>query len=366
MTGEKIRIGIIGASASYGWSMRAHLPALLALPEYELAAVCTARRETAEESARQYGAKRGFHDYHEMVKQPDIDLVSVSVRVPQHHPMVSAALEAGKHVICEWPLGANLEEAEELAALARSKGVRHMVGLQARGSPELLHLQELISGGYVGQVLACNMTMFSSGILQRAPEQFWMADREKGATNLSISTGHCIDVLCFCVGEFREVSAHVSTQVPVWETADGSNKVEVTAPDNILVSGVLTNGAVASVHVGAVPWHTNGWRMEVYGREGTIVASSPSLMMLSPVRLQGGRGDQGGLEDLTVPDRFTWIPEEVPHGEPFNVAQQYRRLVEAIRDGTTADPDFDLAVTRHRLLDAIQRSSDQGVRVRLS
>ena len=89
-------------------------------------------------------------------------------------------------------------------------------------------------------------------------------------------------------------------------------------------------------------------------------------MMLSPVLLQGGRGDQGGLEELTVPERLSWVPAEVPQGEPFNVAQQYRRLVEAIRDGTTADPDFDLAVTRHRLLDAIQRSSDQGVRVRLS
>src|SRR5713101_1949541 len=104
MAEEKIRIGIIGANAHYGWSMRAHLPALLALPEYELTAVCTSRRETAEESAKHYGAKLAFHDYHEMVKHPGIDLVSVSVRVPLHRQMVMAALEAGKHVFCEWPL----------------------------------------------------------------------------------------------------------------------------------------------------------------------------------------------------------------------------------------------------------------------
>ena len=100
---EKIRIGIIGANAHYGWSMRAHLPALLALSEYELTAVCTAHRETAEESAKHYGAKVAFHDYHEMVKHPGLDLVSVSVRVPLHHQMVMAALEAGKHVfISTW------------------------------------------------------------------------------------------------------------------------------------------------------------------------------------------------------------------------------------------------------------------------
>ena len=90
MAGEKIRIGIIGANARYGWSMRAHLPALLALPEFELTAVCTSRPETAAESAKAYGAKMAFHDYHEMVSHPDIDLVSVSVRVPLHHDMLMA------------------------------------------------------------------------------------------------------------------------------------------------------------------------------------------------------------------------------------------------------------------------------------
>ena len=105
MSKDKIRIGIIGANPGYGWSMRAHLPALLLLPGYELTAVCTSRPETAEESKKAYGAKMAFHDYHEMVKHPDIDLVSVSVRVPRHHEMVMAALEAGKHVFCEWPLG---------------------------------------------------------------------------------------------------------------------------------------------------------------------------------------------------------------------------------------------------------------------
>src|SRR2546428_544572 len=81
MAADKIRVGIIGANAHYGWSMRAHLPALRAMPDYELMAVCTSRPETAAESAAHYGARLAFHDYHAMVRHPDIDLVSVSVPV---------------------------------------------------------------------------------------------------------------------------------------------------------------------------------------------------------------------------------------------------------------------------------------------
>ena len=220
MASKKIRIGIIGANVHYGWGTRAHIPALLALPEYELAAVCTTRRETAEESAKHYGVNLAFHDYNEIAKHPDIDLVSVCVRAPLHHRMVMAALKAGKHVFCEWPLGANLAEAEEMASMARSKGVCAMVGLQARGDPALLLLQELLSEGYVGEILACNMTMFLSGILEMGLTRAWMADRENGAHTLSIPTGHSLDALCFCVGDFKEVSAHIATQVTQWETSE--------------------------------------------------------------------------------------------------------------------------------------------------
>ena len=263
MAEAKIRVGVIGANVRYGWGMRAHLPALLSLPEYELTAVCTAHPDTAEESAKQYGARLAFHDYQQMVTHPEIDLVSVAVKVPMHYAMVMAALGAGKHVYCEWPLGANLGEAEEMAALANTKGVRHLVGLQARCDPALLRLQELLRENYLGEVLACNMTMFLPGLLQRGLDRAWMADRDQGANTLTIATGHAIDALCFCVGEFQEVLSQVATQVPEWDTSEPGKKVKVTAADNVLVSGVLTNGAVASVHVSTVPWHGSGWRMEV-------------------------------------------------------------------------------------------------------
>ena len=363
MADEKIRLGIIGANATYGWSMRAHLPALLALPEYELSAVCTSSAETAAESAKAYGAKAEFHDYHEMVAHPDIDVVAVSVRVPLHNDMVMAALAAGKHVFCEWPLGANLGEAQEMASLANSKGVTNMVGLQARGAPAILHLKELISGGYVGEVLAANMTMFLPGLLQRGRSMPWMADREKGGNTLTIGTGHAIDAFCFCVGEFQEISAKVATQVPEWETAEPGKTVSVTAADNVLINGTLVGGAVASAHIATIPSHGTGWRMEVYGREGTLTASSQEMIQYGNIVIRGAHDSETQMAELPIPSALTHIPGEVPMGAPFNVAQIYRSLGKAIKDGGKATPDFDLAVERHQLLAAMEQSSHAGGKV---
>ena len=360
MLENKIRIGIIGANANYGWSMRAHLPALLALPEYELTAVCTSNAETAAESARAYGARLPFHDYQEMVVHPDIDLVSVSVRVPLHHDMVMAALQAGKHVFCEWPLGANLNEAQEMASLARSQGVTNMVGLQARGAPGILYLKELVSQGYVGEVLACNMTMFLPGVLQRGLSMPWMADREKGGNTLTIGTGHAIDAFCFCVGEFREISAKVATQVTEWEISEPGKTVSVNSADNVLINGTLVDGAVASVHVATIPWHGSGWRMEVYGREGTLTASSQEMIQYGHITIRGANGGDPQVVEVPIPETLTQIPSEVPTGAPFNVAQIYRTLSQAINSGAKTMPDFDFAVDRHRLLEAVEQSSISG------
>ncbi len=359
---DKIRVGIIGANANYGWSKRAHLPALLGMPDFDLTAVCTSRPETAEESKAFYGAKLAFHDYAEMANHPDVDLVVVSVSVPAHHGMVTAGLRAGKHVFCEWPLGANTGEAAELANLARDKGVRTLIGLQARGGPALLRLRELVSEGYVGEMLACNMTMFLPGLLQRGIDRAWMADRSKGANTLSIASGHALDIFCYCVGEFRELSAQVSVQLKQWPMGDGGT-VDVDAADNVVVNGVLENGAAASAHIATIPWNGSGWRMEVYGSKGTLAASSQEMVQYGNVQLSGSQGAGQPLQQLEVPDRLSVTSGSVPAGEPYNVAQLYETIGSAIRDGGEAQPDFDTAVDRHRFLDLLQKSSDEGRRV---
>ena len=134
---DKIRLGFVGANISSTWSSQSHFPALLASPDVELTAVCTTRPESAEAARQAFGAKLAFHDFRAMAASPEIDAVAVVVRVPSHYEPTKAAIEAGKHVYTEWPLGRTTAEAEELATLARAKGVQTAVGLQSRVSPAL-------------------------------------------------------------------------------------------------------------------------------------------------------------------------------------------------------------------------------------
>src|SRR5438105_9052845 len=156
---HKIRLGFVGANVRATWASQSHFPALLASPDVEMTAVCTTRPESAEEARRAFGAKLAFHDVQAMVTSPEIDAVAVVVKVPEHYGPTRAALEAGKHVYTEWPLGRTTAEAEELAALARSRGLQTTVGLQARVNPALMFIKEQIEAGYVGEVLACQVVL---------------------------------------------------------------------------------------------------------------------------------------------------------------------------------------------------------------
>ena len=122
---DKIRLGLIGASVRGTWSARSHLPAVQASSDVELTAVCTTKADSAEAARRAWGARLAFDDWRKMIASPEIDAVAVVVRVPSHYPPTKAALEAGKHVYCEWPLGRTTAEAVELAALAEGQRARH-------------------------------------------------------------------------------------------------------------------------------------------------------------------------------------------------------------------------------------------------
>jgi predicted dehydrogenase len=362
MARDKLRIAVIGANVNYGWGTRAHLPALKALPAYEVAAVCTTRKETAQETAKHFGVPKAYWDYYEAVNDPTIDVVSVCVRVPRHEQIVLAALRAGKHVFCEWPLGENTVEAAEMLRLAQVKGVRNMIGLQARGSPVLNQMRDLIAGGYVGDVVACTMTSFSPGAGSRNAQGAWALDKTQGVTTLSIAGGHSLDALCFAVGELAEVSSVVSTQVKQATITDTGETKDVTSPDNALVSGRLRNGAVVSAHIASVPAHGSGFRLEVYGTQGTLVASGAGSVQINDLELKGGKKGAAGFAPITIDPKYRRTPEGTPTGAPYNVAQMFQQLAHAITTEAPIASDFALAVKRHELLDAITRSSDTGLR----
>jgi predicted dehydrogenase len=361
---DKIRLGLIGASVRGTWSSRSHLPAVRSSSEVELTAVCTTRADSAEAARQAFGARLAFDDYAKMVASPVIDAVAVVVRVPSHYAPTKAALEAGKHVYCEWPLGRTTAEAAELSALAKDRGLVTAVGLQARVNPALMHMKELVEAGFVGEVMAVHVCLMREGVLSRPSHRTWQRDAELGANTLTIAHGHTVDAMRFVAGDFRRLSAVVATEAKQWLDTGSKTLLDVTSPDNVLVSGWLANGAVASLHVGAIPFAGSGYRMEIYGRDGTLVASGEDSPQLGEVVLHGAKGADA-LAPLPLPERFRVAASGAPSGEAFNVGQMYTLFARAIRDGESRQPNFATAVDLHRLVDAVKQASDSGREVSL-
>ena len=139
-----IRIGFIGLSTK-GWASTDLIPSIfdpLLTDKYTLTAVCTSSAESAQASAAKYSelAKRpvkayfGKNGYTEIANDPEVDLVAVSVKIPDHLDAITPAIEAGKNVFVEWAPGKNLEETVRIAEAAKAKGIRRLVGAQASQS----------------------------------------------------------------------------------------------------------------------------------------------------------------------------------------------------------------------------------------
>ena len=364
-TQQPIRIGLIGANIHQGWSPRAHLPALAAHAQFDLAAVCTTRQESADEAMAAFDAGGAWDDYNRMLADADIEAATISLRVPSHYEPTMASLRAGKHTFTEWPLGRTTAEAVEMAEVARQQGVKTAVGLQARANPAIIQLRNLVADGYVGRVMTCHVRLMREGALSRVSGRTWQRDNELGAHTLTIACGHTIDALCSVVGEFADVAAVVSTQATTWHETDTGRDLPVTSPDNVLVSGNLQNGGVASVQIGSTAWAGSGYRMEIYGEEGTLVAVSMDSPQLQQVSVRGARGGSNDLQELTQAPGLHPAPE-IPGGAAYNVGQLYSQFAASIRgvsSGVPGVPDFDHAVGLHRLIDAIRQSSDEGRRV---
>src|SRR5256886_277230 len=242
-------VGIIGVSPVRGWAATAHIPALRALPSYEIRALSAHNAESARAAGEAFGVSAVFSDNEQLVTQPDIDVVAVTVKVPHHRALVSAALAAGKAVYCEWPLGRDLEDTRAMAALAAKQGVRTVVGLQAREAPAIAFVQQLLSDGYVGEVLSTTMVGLSiPGDVIVRPNAY-MLDKANGANLLTIPVGHSLDILNYVLGEFADLSAVSDLRRPHITVEETGERIVKTAADQIAVIGTLRSGARPSVQV---------------------------------------------------------------------------------------------------------------------
>ncbi|WP_063910124.1 Gfo/Idh/MocA family protein [Herbidospora yilanensis] len=353
---DTIGVGIIGASPD-GWASFSHVPALKALPGYELRAVGTSRRASAEAAAERFGVAAAFDDHEALIAHPGVDLVVVASTVTRHHEHAAAALAAGKMVYCEWPLARGRAEAEDLAA--RAAGRRTVIGLQARYAPAVRHARDLVAGGYVGEVLGTTLigsSMSWGGETDRAHAHLF--DAATGLTPLTVSAAHALEAIEHVLGGFAAVSGNLVTARTRTRIADDDTTIPVTVPDQVSVTGRLAGGAALSL------FYRGGWsrgenlRWEINGTEGDLVlrASGPNgNLQTRDLVLEGGRGGDDTVHEISVPGSYFHPVPRGLEGPAQNVAQVYVALARDLRDGTRTVPGFDHALERHRLVHALER-----------
>jgi len=365
---KRIRVGIIGANPDRGWATQAHIPALKSLSDdFEITALSTSRRESADAASKLFGVPLAFDSHHDLVNSDAVDVVAVTVKVPHHLELATAALEAGKAVYCEWPLGRDLDDARAMAALAAEQGVRTVVGLQARQAPAIELVRTLLSDGYVGEVLSTTMVGLSvPGDVVVQPNAY-MLDRTNGANALTIAVGHSLDVLNYVLGEFTDLSAVSDVRRPLITIEETGEKIMKTAADQIALIGTLACGATASVHIREAVAGGTGFLWEINGTDGTLrITADAAYPEIYPLTVWGAHGRNEPAE-LAVPAALTqrWPALLGLEGAPaYNVGRVYAAFAADIGNGTHTVPDFADAVRRHEVIAAIERSAASGERVK--
>lgn len=335
MTGAPLRVGVIGAS----YAATAHLPVYAVLPEVEVTAIATAHRDTARSAAERFGIPAAYDDYAELCRSPDVDLVDVATRPRLHPPMALAALRAGKHVLCEAPLAADVAGGEELVAAARAAGTVAAVDMQSRFSLGLWQLRRLVHDGWLGRLENVHATAFYPTFTrpERAASSLWCADAENGASSLRVHGLHTADVIGWVFGPLTDVTGVAARRRPDWPAPTGPPTA--TSADSAVLAGRIAGGAPCSVHTSWTAWHGSGWRLDAYGRDGRVTARAAGHTGHHPVTLHGARWDAESLDRIDPPQDADEVPEIASDAPGYPFARLVRHLAVTARAGTP-DPDL--------------------------
>ena len=352
MTQREIRVGIVGADNNSSWAKLSHIPAINGLSGLRLAGVATRRSESARDAANAFGADRWFSDPFEMILDEDIDIVTVSVKVPWHRELVLAALAAGKAVYCEAPLGGSVSETEEMARAVHSHHTA--IGLQARLNPAVRRAAELVSSGAIGRPLEAKIVSQTAGYGPEVPAQYDLYNKlSSGADLITVSGGHTFDLAEAVLGPITEVVAGSEIRWPVVKLIETGEDSERETPDFLWVAGKTQSGAAltAIVEGGVYPEDVRS-SFEVLGSDGWLRLSNnhpygfqaADLILTSNVAF--ARPDRLALPGGTVPSAI-------------NVGEVYAQLAQDLREGTYKTPGFDHALHNARLTQTVRNSAEQ-------
>ncbi len=369
-----IGYGFMGAAHSVGWRQA---PRVFDLPEQVETAVVVGRNAAAvEQAARHWGWAEAATDWREVIARNDIDVVDVVTPGDSHAEIAIAALEAGKHVLCEKPLANSVEQAEAMAAAAdraRARGARAMVGFTYRRVPAVTLLRDLIAEGRIGRVQQVRAAYRQDWLVDPSVPLGWRLQKEHaGSGALGDIGAHIVDMTQFLTGQaVRAVSGSIETVVterPVvgervgfTGTATGETG-PVTVDDLAIFTGRLDGGALVSFEATRfATGRKNALTIEVSGDRGALAFD---LERLNELRFYD-RTAPGPLQGFTTilvtepehPYVAAWWPAGHMLGYEHGFTHQVVDLVQAIHDGTDPHPTFAEGLSVQRVLAAVEASA---------
>lgn len=361
----KIRVGIIGAG---NWANYGHIPSMNLLPDYEVVAIQSRRKDAAEATAAKFGIKSVVESVDELVNNPEVDMVAVLTTAPQHEEGIKAAIAAGKDVYSEWPFTTSTQKAEELFALAKKAGVKHVIGLQRRLSPTNRYVADLIKDGYVGKLRSVRLHV-SMNYLQaiRSKSLRWTAPSDDFSHTIAIYAGHFLDALFETVGYPISFSSELVNQFPEVIIAETGEKILTTAPDQLVLSGRLAGNAVISVQIEGGKRNNSGVQLDITGDEGDLKITNVSAFggVGEDYVIEGAHGDNIPLKVLTIPESYYWVKQPGMGSGALELTNLYYAFAGDAKNGTHNAPTFEDAVKMHKFFDLMNESSAKGIRVNL-
>ena len=293
-----LRVGIIGC----GWAGEQHIRAYRSLEDVVVLAVADINEGKAKRFATKWKVKAWYKDYRMLLKNPEIDAVSICVPHHLHSKISVEAAEMGKHILCEKPLAISLKEADEMIKAAEKAGIILMVAENVRFHPINLKIKELIDEGFIGEVFLARIFR-DHEIHEYLRARPWFLDKKKAGGGIWISGGiHDVDALRMLLGEVEEISMFQAKKV--FLEMEGEDTIAAVMKFKSGAVGVMTESFSTKVFKQVSPL---GCPYIVNGSDGTIMTHSNYLDVYSEKM-----GEPSVCMRIRVEERDTFI-EEIKH-----------------------------------------------------
>jgi predicted dehydrogenase len=351
---SKHRVGIIGV----GFGAQVHVPGFRS-EGWEVVAICSRNREKAEKAATDSGIAGIHTDPFELIRRDDIDAVAIITPPRAHHDLSIAALDAGKHVLCEKPFAIDVRQAVEMRDTAARSGLTAMVAHEFRHTPQRAYIRQLVSDGYIGKFQLCTIELFLDRYATAVPRPLsWMANNADGGGLLGALGSHYIDGLRDWFGEVATVSGRLAGLRPdVVDTATGKI-VQAESDDTFLFTLTFRSGGIATMIASFAATPSRGTRIAVMGDAGTLLAEQPGPNPPEDGIVIASRNG-APLKALETPERYTPFKDPRDHR-----LMAFRLLVRDFTAGVerhaSPAPNFTDGLRCQEVIDAVRKSSESG------